>query len=66
MELSASRQIDAPRDAVWAALTSAEVLQACIPGCEELIKHSNEELEAKVVLKVVAKSLESRVCNLFQ
>lgn len=28
------------------------ILQRCIPGCEELIKHSDTELEAKVVLKV--------------
>ena len=28
------------------------MLKQCIPGCEELIKHSDTELEAKVVLKV--------------
>ncbi|MEL6685562.1 MAG: carbon monoxide dehydrogenase subunit G, partial [Pseudomonadota bacterium] len=36
----------------YAALNDPEILQQCIPGCEELIKHSDTELEAKVVLKV--------------
>jgi hypothetical protein len=33
-------------------LNDPKILQQCIPGCEELIKHSDTELEAKVVLKV--------------
>jgi hypothetical protein len=37
---------------VYEALNDPEILKACIPGCEELIKHSDTELEAKVVLKV--------------
>jgi carbon monoxide dehydrogenase subunit G len=37
---------------VYAALNDPEVLRQCIPGCEELIKHSETELEAKVVLKI--------------
>lgn len=52
MELSDEIRINAPRDVVYAALNDPEVLQACIPGCEELIQHSPEELEAKVVLKI--------------
>lgn len=52
MELSDTIVINAPRDAVYAALNDPEILKACIPGCEELIKHSDTELEAKVVLKV--------------
>ncbi|MEL7091462.1 MAG: carbon monoxide dehydrogenase subunit G [Pseudomonadota bacterium] len=52
MELRDEVTIDAPRDEVYAALNDPEVLQQCIPGCEELIKHSDTELEAKVVLKV--------------
>ena len=39
-------------DRVYAALNDVEVLKASIPGCEELIRHSDTELEAKVVLKV--------------
>jgi len=52
MELSDEIIIEASRDRVYAALNDPEVLQQCIPGCEELIKHSDTELEAKVVLKV--------------
>ncbi|MEQ9694132.1 carbon monoxide dehydrogenase subunit G [Shimia sp. SDUM112013] len=52
MELSDEITIDAPRDVVYAALNDPEILKRCIPGCEELIKKSDTELEAKVVLKV--------------
>ncbi|MCP9483867.1 carbon monoxide dehydrogenase subunit G [Shimia sp. CNT1-13L.2] len=52
MELADEIIIDAPRDVVYAALNDPEILKRCIPGCEELIKKSDTELEAKVVLKV--------------
>ena len=52
MELSDEIRIAAPKDMVYAALNDPDVLKRCIPGCEELIKHSETELEAKVVLKV--------------
>ena len=52
MELSDEIIINAPKDRVYAALNDPEVLKQCIPGCDELIKHSDTELEAKVVLKV--------------
>lgn len=52
MELSDEIIINAPKERVYAALNDPEILQQCIPGCEELIKHSDTELEAKVVLKV--------------
>lgn len=52
MELNDQIIIDAPIAKVYAALNDPEILQQCIPGCEELIKHSDTEVEAKVVLKV--------------
>lgn len=52
MELADEIIIDASKERVYAALNDPAVLQQCIPGCEELIKHSETELEAKVVLKV--------------
>ena len=52
MELSDEIRISAPKDVVYAALNDPEILQQCIPGCEELVKHSDTDLEAKVVLKV--------------
>ncbi|WP_299609670.1 CoxG family protein [uncultured Tateyamaria sp.] len=52
MELADEIAINAPKEQVYAALNDPEVLRQCIPGCAELIKHSDTELEAKVVLKV--------------
>lgn len=52
MELKDEIVINASKERVYAALNDPDVLKQCIPGCEELIKHSDTELEAKVVLKV--------------
>ena len=52
MEMSDEIRIAAPKETVYAALNDPDVLRQCIPGCEELTKHSDTELEAKVVLKV--------------
>jgi carbon monoxide dehydrogenase subunit G len=52
MELKDEIIIKAPRAVVYAALNDSEILKECIPGCEELIKHTDKELEAKVVLKI--------------
>ena len=52
MDLSDEIFINAPRNTVYAGLNDPEILKQCIPGCEELIKHSDTELEAKVVLRV--------------
>jgi len=52
MQMNDSQRIAAPRQKVWEALNDPDVLKAAIPGCEELIKHSDTELEAKVKLKV--------------
>jgi carbon monoxide dehydrogenase subunit G len=45
-------RIPARREAVWAALNDPEILKACIPGCEELTKTSDNSMTAKVVAKV--------------
>jgi hypothetical protein len=52
IEMSEEILIAAPRDRVYAALNDPEILRASIPGCEELVKHSDTDLEAKVVLKI--------------
>lgn len=52
MDLKDEIVINAPRQVVYEALNDPEILKECIPGCEELIKHSDTELEAKVVLKI--------------
>ena len=52
MDLSDEYRIPASRDRVYAALNDPEVLKDCIPGCEELTRSSDNELAAKVMLKV--------------
>jgi len=52
MEMTGSYRIAAPRETVWQALNDAEVLKACIPGCETLEKTSDTSFEAKVKAKV--------------
>ncbi len=52
MELKDEILIPAPRESVFAALNDTDVLRQCIPGCEELTRVSEDELKAKVVLKV--------------
>ena len=52
LELKDDILIPAPRDVVYAALNDTDMLKAAIPGCEELIRHSETDLEAKVVLKI--------------
>ncbi|SDD45370.1 CoxG family protein [Ruegeria marina] len=52
MELYDQVTINAPKEHVYAALNDPEILRQCIPGCEELIKKSDAELEARVLLKI--------------
>ena len=63
MELKDEITIPAPRDKVYEALNDLEVLKACIPGCEELTRESENELVAKVTLKIgpVKASFSGRV-----
>jgi hypothetical protein len=52
MELKDQISINASKEQVYAALIDVEILRQCIPGCQELVQHSDTDLEAKVVLKV--------------
>lgn len=52
MEMSGEYRIPAPREKVWLALNDPDILKQAIPGCEELTKNSDNELEAKVTAKV--------------
>lgn len=52
MEMNGDQLIAADRQTVWDALNDADILRACIPGCEELEKTSDTELTAKVVIKI--------------
>ncbi|MHA1569630.1 MAG: SRPBCC family protein, partial [Alphaproteobacteria bacterium] len=52
MEFTGEYRIPATREAVWAALNDAEVLRACIPGCQSLDKTSDTEYTAKVRTRI--------------
>lgn len=52
MEIKDEIFINAPKDVVFKSLNDPDILKQCIPGCEELVKVSEKELTAKVVLKV--------------
>ena len=52
MNLSDTKTIDADRATVYAALLNAEVLQACVPGCQEMTGSPESGFEAVVVQKV--------------
>jgi len=52
MELSDEILIPASREQVYKALNDAEILKQCIPGCNELVRQSDTELDAVVVLKI--------------
>jgi carbon monoxide dehydrogenase subunit G len=52
MELQGEQRIQAPRDEVWRALNDPGVLARCVPGCEEMRRVSDTELEARLLAKV--------------
>ena len=52
MDMQDSRQIGARRAVVWAALNDPDVLKACIPGCDSIEKTGENELQARVTLKI--------------
>ncbi|NPD21612.1 CoxG family protein [Alterinioella nitratireducens] len=52
MDMTGEYRIAAPRDAVWAALNDVDVLEVCIPGCEEIHQDSPTTMTAKVVQKI--------------
>ncbi len=52
MDMNGSQRIEAPREKVYAALNDVEVLKQCIPGCESIEKISDNEMTAKVTLRV--------------
>ncbi|HVZ52970.1 MAG TPA: carbon monoxide dehydrogenase subunit G [Pseudolabrys sp.] len=52
MTMTGEVQLAASREVVWAKLNDAEVLKACIPGCEELNKTSDTEFQAVATQKI--------------
>lgn len=52
MKMNGEEIIAASRETVWKALNDPQVLKASIPGCEQIVKHSDTQLEARVTVKV--------------
>lgn len=52
MELTGAVVMEAERARVWEALNDAVVLQACIPGCEEVVNESDTVRRARVMIKL--------------
>jgi len=52
MQLSDQREIKADVATVWAAILDADVLKACVPGCESMTGTPADGFEAVVVQKV--------------
>jgi hypothetical protein len=52
MTMMGEVQLPAARQVVWEKLNDAEVLKACIPGCEELNKTSDTSFEAVATTKI--------------
>lgn len=48
MELTGEQQFDAPRDTVWETVLRPEVLEACIPGAQEVEQTSETVYEGTV------------------
>ena len=52
MEMSSTRAIAAPPEAVWQALNDPEALKECIPGCESFTRQDDGSWCAIVAAKV--------------
>ncbi len=52
MMMTGEYLLPASCEVVWAKLNDAEVLKACIPGCEEFNKLSETEFQAVAVTKI--------------
>lgn len=63
MQLNEEVLIPLDRDTVFTALNDPEILKASIPGCQELVKHSDTQMTATIVVKFgpVKASFESDV-----
>ncbi|UZF94255.1 CoxG family protein [Bosea sp. NBC_00550] len=52
MTMSGEATLPAAKEVVWAKLNDAEVLKACIPGCDQLSKDDDTHLSAVVKIKL--------------
>lgn len=52
MDMSGEQRIPAAQATVWQALNDPEILKACIPGCQDLVKETDTRMSARLLLKV--------------
>lgn len=52
MELLGQQLINASRQKVWNALNDPDVLIRCIPGCEEISRVSDNQLQVRMMVKM--------------
>lgn len=52
MEMTNTRVVPAPIDAVWLALNDPAALKACIPGCKSLERIGDDEWQATMAARV--------------
>lgn len=52
MELTGQQHIGAKQTSVWDALNDPLILSRCVPGCEDIGKVSETEMQARVLLKI--------------
>lgn len=52
MDMSGEQRIPAAQATVWRALNDPEILKACIPGCQDLVKETDTRMSARLLLKV--------------
>jgi carbon monoxide dehydrogenase subunit G len=52
MDFTGTYRIPAPPEVVWTALNNPEVLRACVPGCQSLVKTDDTHFDAVATLKI--------------
>jgi carbon monoxide dehydrogenase subunit G len=52
MDMTGERRIAAPRQKVWEALNTPDILKAAIPGCDKLEMEGTDSLKASVAVKI--------------
>ena len=52
MEFAGRYLVPAPLEVTWAALNDPEILKACIPGCQQMIRTDPTHFEAAATLKI--------------
>ncbi len=54
MDIKSNHTIPAPRERVWEYFTNPELLQQCIPGCEELKPLGDDAYEATIKIGIAS------------